>query len=754
MGTYLSTPVTEKHYENGESFEYVSTTTTTTHKPHSVSHIVNQQVNETTDSITTLKTTKQKQLRKMKAICHVAWGVVDMQGWRKSMEDAHVAQTNVPFYGLVAANDGAHTDTDTDTCSTVTTTTTTHATQHPEPSVLDQNDETGVAVDEISAAHVFAIFDGHGGAEVARFTAMYIVSVLQQQIHALVVQFQSESALGPSSSSSERILDQCMGTALIDTFHALDRMVDDPQRHDELMKLRVLSPPPSEQRIAHYIPPPPPSLTTTTTTTIHTTPSNNIVSPPETMDISAVANQQSLSSSSSTIGSDVQNSNVGEIIGSPVESSLCAPETVVAIPTLVLPAENSVSDGADCEIASPNHLAETNPDDDHDINDDDNDADSLDIPKKGMGEASDLDQDISSSSSSSEDGDTDEGIFVEATNVIIPVHADTSNIPEHDNPAVSDNKDDDAFTASIETALDEVDTATTITTQTSFDSIPISGATSSSMPPTPVVVPVTTTSSLSSVSKVTGILQRLLKFNGPSGQVVLQVGTAAATANNATKATNNNPQVQSGSRTVSSYSSSTNMIDNNVMGVPFTISPPSIVRNGQLMCNLADHPIHAGATAIAAVLVGRTLTVANAGDSRAVLCRGTTTNTSRSDDDHPYHHQRSSSRTTNPSSFSNYQTIALSLDHKPMNPEELYRIVNAGGFVNSFGRINGNLNLSRSIGDLKYKQVSHLPMAQQIITAEPDIVQLRILYIYMYIKLYTYVETMPNNFGWMLECFC
>jgi serine/threonine protein phosphatase PrpC len=744
MGTYLSTPVTEKHYENGESFEYVSTTTTTTNTtPHSVSHVVNLEVNETTDSITTLKTTKMKQsTAKMKAICHVAWGVVDMQGWRKSMEDAHVAQTNVSLYGLVAANDGADTDTDTDTCSTVTTTTTTHTTQHQEPSVLDQNDETGVAEDEISAAHVFAIFDGHGGAEVARFTALYIVSVLQQQIHALVVQFQSESALGPSSSS-ERILDQCMGTALIDTFHALDRMVDDPQRHDELMKLRVLSPPPSEQRIAHYIPPPPPSLTattTTTTTTINTTPSNNIVSPPETMDISAVAKQQSFSSSSSsTIGSDVQNSNVEEIIGSPVESSLGVPETVVAIPTLVLPAENSVSDGADCEIDSPNHSAETNPNDDHDnsVDDDDNDADSLDIPKKGMGEASDLDQDISSSSS--EDGDTDEGIFVEATNVIIPVHADTSDIPEHDNPAaVSDNKDDDVFTASIETAMDEVDTATTITTQTSFDSIPTttdSGVTSSSMPPTPVVVPVTTTSSLSSVSKVTGILQRLLKFNGPSGQVVLQVGTAAATAaaNNATKATSNNPQVQSGGRTASSYSSSTNMIDNNVMGVPVTISPPSIVRNGQLMCNLADHPIHAGATAIAAVLVGRTLTVANAGDSRAVLCRGTTTNTSSSDD-HPYHHQRSS-RNTNPSSFSNYQTIALSLDHKPMNPEELYRIVNAGGFVNSFGRINGNLNLSRSIGDLKYKQGSHLPMAQQMITAEPDIVQLRI-YIYMYKIVY------------------
>lgn len=51
------------------------------------------------------------------------------------------------------------------------------------------------------------------------------------------------------------------------------------------------------------------------------------------------------------------------------------------------------------------------------------------------------------------------------------------------------------------------------------------------------------------------------------------------------------------------------------------------------------------------------------------------------------------------------------------------RITNAGGFVNQFGRVNGNLNLSRSIGDLKYKQVPGIHPAGQMITAEPDIVQ-------------------------------
>jgi len=51
------------------------------------------------------------------------------------------------------------------------------------------------------------------------------------------------------------------------------------------------------------------------------------------------------------------------------------------------------------------------------------------------------------------------------------------------------------------------------------------------------------------------------------------------------------------------------------------------------------------------------------------------------------------------------------------------RITKAGGFINSFGRVNGNLNLSRSIGDLKYKQTAGLPPSEQMITAEPDITQ-------------------------------
>ena len=38
-------------------------------------------------------------------------------------------------------------------------------------------------------------------------------------------------------------------------------------------------------------------------------------------------------------------------------------------------------------------------------------------------------------------------------------------------------------------------------------------------------------------------------------------------------------------------------------------------------------------------------------------------------------------------------------------------------------RVNGNLNLSRAIGDLRYKSNEQLPAAAQIISAQPDVTQ-------------------------------
>jgi serine/threonine protein phosphatase PrpC len=48
------------------------------------------------------------------------------------------------------------------------------------------------------------------------------------------------------------------------------------------------------------------------------------------------------------------------------------------------------------------------------------------------------------------------------------------------------------------------------------------------------------------------------------------------------------------------------------------------------------------------------------------------------------------------------RAIPLSFDHKPENDEERRRIEKAGSTITE-GRVDGNLNLSRSLGDLKYK---------------------------------------------------
>ena len=103
--------------------------------------------------------------------------------------------------------------------------------------------------------------------------------------------------------------------------------------------------------------------------------------------------------------------------------------------------------------------------------------------------------------------------------------------------------------------------------------------------------------------------------------------------------------------------------------------------------------IQAGCTAVVALVKGSKLYVANAGDSRAVLSR-------------------------------QGKAIPLSFDHKPSHPVERKRIESAGGFVSNMGgmsRVNGNLNLSRAIGDLKYKGNKELHPKHQIITAEPDV---------------------------------
>ncbi len=65
------------------------------------------------------------------------------------------------------------------------------------------------------------------------------------------------------------------------------------------------------------------------------------------------------------------------------------------------------------------------------------------------------------------------------------------------------------------------------------------------------------------------------------------------------------------------------------------------------------------------------------------------------------------------------RAVALSQDHHPQDRKELTRIKKAGGYVRG-GRVNEQLNLSRSIGDIEYKSNRQLSAADQMISSTPD----------------------------------
>lgn len=99
-----------------------------------------------------------------------------------------------------------------------------------------------------------------------------------------------------------------------------------------------------------------------------------------------------------------------------------------------------------------------------------------------------------------------------------------------------------------------------------------------------------------------------------------------------------------------------------------------------------------GSTAISAIITPTHVICANVGDSRCVIG-------------------------TNDSKANN--CISMSEDHKPQNSEESQRITDAGGFV-MYDRVNGELAMSRALGDFQYKD-SLLPISSQMVTCYPDV---------------------------------
>lgn len=68
------------------------------------------------------------------------------------------------------------------------------------------------------------------------------------------------------------------------------------------------------------------------------------------------------------------------------------------------------------------------------------------------------------------------------------------------------------------------------------------------------------------------------------------------------------------------------------------------------------------------------------------------------------------------------RVVPLSHDHKPTNEAESKRIVAAGGWV-EYNRVNGNLALSRALGDFVFKKNTARRPEEQIVSAEPDILR-------------------------------
>ncbi|XP_010276526.1 PREDICTED: probable protein phosphatase 2C 47 [Nelumbo nucifera] len=124
------------------------------------------------------------------------------------------------------------------------------------------------------------------------------------------------------------------------------------------------------------------------------------------------------------------------------------------------------------------------------------------------------------------------------------------------------------------------------------------------------------------------------------------------------------------------------------------------VRKAFLLADLAladDRTVSSssGTTALTALILGRLLLVANAGDCRAVLCRGGV-------------------------------AIEMSQDHRPIHASERRRVEELGGYIDD-GYLNGVLAVTRALGDwdMKFPRGSPSPLIaepefRQIILTEDD----------------------------------
>ncbi|KAL3797318.1 hypothetical protein ACHAWO_005477 [Cyclotella atomus] len=542
MGTYLSTPITDKHTESGHDLPPGRGCNGSSNGNDSNTNDNNNNDNNNSNVSSNNHCSNGSSIS-------VSWGVVDMQGWRKSMEDAHVARTDVPVCPPSDAN----------------------ATSNGSSS-YEHNSSS-------KKAKVFAVFDGHGGAEVARFCQVNLVNVLMKQAawgevgrvfiadnnnqnacangedkvanatengeiaNENSAAEKDQTAINEASTGSdnteaetkEETIANRIGQALIHSFHALDRLIDDPSKREEIERWRSERPP----------------------VYIH-------------------GNVDGTSTNSNSVeesGGDGESNgdDVGKVAANLQELHLIGVQSE---------SEESWGDAATDNVGGTTT------------------------------EGDESSNETASSVVDSINNDVPEGI----------IHDDSDDEKEEEESGI----------------------------------IGILGE---------------------NTSTAYSLISKLLHM-GPSDVDITEEEEEEGENDTAESTSIPTPE----------------QLLNPPCGIVAPSSSiPTKIMNGRKVCNLPDHPVHAGCTSVVAVILENVLVVANAGDSRAVLCR--------------------KGGLVEPMSF----------DHKPLQKREMNRITKAGGFVNQFGRVNGNLNLSRSIGDLKYKQVPGISPADQMITAEPDI---------------------------------
>lgn len=103
---------------------------------------------------------------------------------------------------------------------------------------------------------------------------------------------------------------------------------------------------------------------------------------------------------------------------------------------------------------------------------------------------------------------------------------------------------------------------------------------------------------------------------------------------------------------------------------------------------------HSGSTAVTAFVTPTHYVIGNCGDSRCVVARG------------------------------DGRGVWASEDHKPTLEGERKRIEAAGGHV-TMRRVNGDLAVSRALGDYLYKQVASFPQQRQQVSCEPEVTVLK-----------------------------